>query len=133
MADHLNLSLLFPYVQMEYYINDVEYADLVVQILPVAVPSGRYKIDIRAQHQNELILKVSVVAMVDKKSHWKPLSSYVTFVCVFFVVLFFSLCLQTNFVSAYIECLLCNGVIQMVKLCSLPQFWFHVYVLHAHL
>lgn len=50
--------------------KDVDYNDVAAQKIPIVMPSGRYKINVKAHHKNEFVLGASVLMTVkmDKKS-----------------------------------------------------------------
>lgn len=73
MSDHFFSLFLFyfwSHLQGVYYVKDVDYNDVAAQKIPIVMPSGRYKINVKAHHKNEFVLGASVLMTVkmDKKS-----------------------------------------------------------------
>lgn len=44
--------------------KDVDYNDVAAQNIPIVIPSGRYKINVKAHHKNEFVLSASVLMTV---------------------------------------------------------------------
>lgn len=51
-------------MQGKYYVNEVDYSGLAAEYLPIAIPNGRYKIDIKLFNKNDMVASVSVLLAV---------------------------------------------------------------------
>lgn len=57
--------------------NDIDY-DLLAQMIPVAVLSGRYKIEIKAHRKNKLILGISCLVTAKQTTSMATASAAAT-------------------------------------------------------
>lgn len=52
--------------QGKYYVNDIEYNDLAVEYIPVVIPNGHYKIEIKLLNKNDIVISASILLSVKK-------------------------------------------------------------------
>lgn len=54
------------WTQGKYYMNDTEYNDLAAEHIPVAIPNGHYKIEIKLLNKNDIVISASILLTVKK-------------------------------------------------------------------
>ncbi|XP_055319836.1 uncharacterized protein LOC129577215 [Sitodiplosis mosellana] len=55
-----------PIVAGKYYVNDIEYNDLAAEYIPVGIPNGHYKIDIKLLNKSDIVISASILLTVKK-------------------------------------------------------------------